>query len=218
MVVAAIIIGVISVSYFVFISTYRITEQFLVSQVGTAELRYNLAAVVDNPRTEMGVVMLSEYMTQQFTYMDRINESATPIAWDFAPFAFWHLRQFDRLGFSTFETSVERYRSVLRQRGLSDYGWPSLFGHTTLSLGWAGGPIVIGILAGVLGLCLRRYWSTRRESYLLMAFTLYSFFNYSYMAIPSDHYMGIGVIVAAIWWIFERLEISRLEAYVLRRS
>lgn len=217
MVVAAIVFTGISVGYFVFISTYRISEEFLASQVGSAELRYNVAGVVNNPRTEMGVVMLSEYMTQQFVYMNTINESAAPVAWDFAPFAFWYLRQIDRLGFSTYDASVERYRGVLRQRGLSDYGWPSLFGHATLSLGWLGGPLVIGALAAALGACVKAYWHTRRESFLLFAFTLYSFFSYSYMAIPSDHYIAIGVIVAAIWWITERLESGQNNAYGLKR-
>ncbi len=76
-----------------------------------------------------------------------------------------------------------------------------MFGHATLYYGWLGGPLLLGILAYAFGSLHKVFLATLSETSLLAVYAFFCFFSYSYMAIPSDHYLAGSVITLAAWKI-----------------
>jgi hypothetical protein len=199
----------LTISYFVFISSFRISSDFLSSSASHLVLRYDTLNNVGSERVRGGILMLSSYVTGQFEFSEAIYRSAPVFTGDFTPFYLWYLRQLSRFGGKGFDQAMESSSGRLNQLGLSEYGWPSLFGHSILSFGTVGALQFLFILGASLGYACRKYERTLSTSALLFAFTLYCFLNYSYMAIPNDHNFAIAPIVALFMWIYEIRVVTR---------
>ena len=190
------VIGMLgATAYTIFISSFRISTDFLQNYERGELLRYNAIESVSNQRVQGGLVLLSGYATQQYEFVDTIIKNAPFIRFDLSPFVLWHNRQLARIGITDHEETMRAYAIEIGGLGLSEFGWPSVFGHLMIYFGSMGGLIWMFIFGTLLGYFTKSYWRTGRLWALAASFQLYSFLNYSYMAVPADHNFAIGTLI-----------------------
>lgn len=191
----------LAVVHIIFISAFRVSEAFLEMNASREELRYTFISKVASPRVEHGIVLLSSYASQQYDFINTILPSANIVGVDFDPFFLWYERQLSRVGLANHMDELSDYALRVSSMGLSEFGWPSLFGHLLLKLGVAGA-IGFFISAGLaLGWLASQYERTGMMWPLIGVFILYNFINHSYMSIVSDHNISIALIVMFLFRI-----------------
>ncbi len=196
--VAIIAAAAFALIYTILISSFRVSTDFLQTYTSRESMRYDVTRYIENPRIQYGVVLLSGYVTQQFQYIDAILEKEDKAGIDPLPFTIWFERQLGRIGIGDSEARIRDYVKRANDIGLSEYGWPSMFGHAAIYYGNFGAIMLMSIIGWGLGYFSKKFISEPALWSLSATLLLYSFINYSYMAIPADHNFAMGAIVIAI--------------------
>lgn len=192
-----------TICYFIWVSTYRISESFLQRSAEGMDLRYRLPEMVGGARMENGILMLSVYIDQPIGNFDVLQDASGWIGFDPTPLVAWHRLQLARFGIGTVEAVLSDCGSKLTAVGLEETMWPSMLGHAVIYWGKVGALVFFVLLGLIMGIAVRCYFKNQSLYSLLVVFTCYSFANFTYMAIPADHMIAYAEFWLVLFGLFK---------------
>lgn len=191
--IVGLVFCVVALTYIMFISTERSSENYLRSFSEGIEPRYNLHGLFADERSEHSFLMLSSYTTGQYAYIERLLPVSDPVSFHPESVLMWYVRQVGRISPDFVNNIYYGYWDRVTSLGLDRTGWPSAVGGGLLDYGWIGLPILILFVFYWFGKMAAKFLYTGCFSALFVTFLLFNYLNNSYMGIPGSETFGVGI-------------------------